>query len=203
MKSLKTILCFIVISAFVIALTACEGGNLKLSDAKQSASDYINKKYGISAKIVGADSNSYPDGFGFPVWEDSATIRMKKDDKFFNVLVELLSDGTCKCKDNYQQRDIEYAVKKLIDNEFGESKMALLGTNGLSDFYNFENYCRIKPLYIDTYFDGNNLSEVLKDQDIIIGVFYYNKDIDSLTEKPNFVDVILDSPNDRNSNSII
>ncbi len=113
---IKTIFLILVL-LFSFLLSGCQGGNLDLSVARKEALKYLKAKYGISAKITSADSNSHSDSFGFTVWEDSATIKMKEGNKYFIVQVELLPDGTCKCKDNYQQYDIKMALKKAFDDE--------------------------------------------------------------------------------------
>ena len=70
----------------IIMLTGCEGGDLKLSEAKKSAQKYIKEKYGINANIIDANTNMSTDNYGYGVnFKNSSTVKMEYEGHKFEV----------------------------------------------------------------------------------------------------------------------
>lgn len=126
---------------------------------KNNALEYIENKYGFEAKVKSVtcqtvDSSPIPDFSPAPT--GGVFVDMEYEGKTFRVYVtgeEASEEGY----DNYQADSIEQAIKKAATNIAGEIVGIQLCYGRFCVLDTHKNYG-----LVNTYFDGDNLSEVLE-----------------------------------------
>ena len=140
-----------------------------------NAVNYIKEKYGFESTVVDVTCKKYSGGMDFsPSPTGNVYVTFEQEDKSF--LVEIPGDEVTSIGfDNYQFEEIKSALaQKLYDltelpleelflccGNFKDTGVMESGKNGL----------------ITTYFDGENLAEVLTDTSAALVVSYINQDI--------------------------
>ncbi len=177
---LKRNILLIIISIFLFSLTGCtysydELREMKIHEkqGKANALNYIKEKYGFDAKVVEVDCDKVASFvFDFtPISTGEVFVTMEHEGKNFYVFIsgeEETTDGT----DNYQYEEISAALQqKLYDITGLQIEELRLRYGKLHSMKNNRNGL------INTYFNGENLSEVMEESYTDVVVSYINQDI--------------------------
>lgn len=161
--------------------TACgysrEEKKLMMEYQKQgeiNASSYIIEKYGINAAIVDSKCETVEVG-PIPDLSPSATgnvlVTMEYNDRNFGVYISG-EEETIKGADNYQLEEIKTSLEVMIED---------LANLSITDSYLCYGCLHTikdnKNGMVETYFDGHNLSEVLKNESAAVVVSVINQDV--------------------------
>ena len=169
-KILLGSLCGIIVLSFI---TGCgiydkeekEKRNKYFAQAKENASNYIENKYGFSAEI-GTTKCTFDNSDNFASnCNEEIIVNAKYNGKWFKVYIDG-SKSTMIGKDNYQYDEISNDLANLFNNTFGVP-------------YKYKFYYGYDDIgVIDTYYNGNNLNEVIETN--------YLRGIVEYISKPNF-----------------
>lgn len=135
----------------------------QLEQATANAVQYVRKKYGFEAEVLGADKTyswSYGDEIG------KMTIKMKHGDREFYVYTSRLAEST-EGWDDYQWEEISAAAVNYVNESLPGGKLVelRLGSGDTSFVY-----------LMDTYFDGENIEEIFKECNGSIEMIYADTD---------------------------
>lgn len=126
--------------------------------AKKNAVKYIREKYGFKAKATGAVCQQGASG-PLPIPTSTLTgmvyVYMEHAGKKFIVLISG-DDKTTKGYDNYQADIIDKAIREQVTNILGEIIEEVHCYGHYVEHWNDKEYG-----LVDTYYDGENLKEVL------------------------------------------
>ncbi len=177
---LKRNIWLIIISIFLFSFTGCTYSYGELREikthekqGKENALNYIKEKYAFDAKVVEVDCDKVASFvFDFtPVSTGEVFVTMEHEGKTFYVFIsgeEETTEGT----DNYQYEEISAALQqKLYDITGLPIEEFLLRYGRIVSMKNNRNGM------INTYFNGENLSEVMKESYTDAVVSYINQDI--------------------------
>lgn len=121
------------------------------AQAKENAVKYIEDKYGFTPEIGTAKCTfDNSDNFASSCNEE-IIVNAKYNDKWFEVLIDG-SNSTNKGYDNYQLEEISKDILDIISNDFGMPYEY--------NFYYGYDYHEYEGM-IDTYYNGNNLQEII------------------------------------------
>lgn len=146
------------------------------SQASENAIQYIAEKYGFQAKVLETSCETV-ESFGVPDFSPSATgdvlVRMEHNGEEFLVMIsgeEATTDGM----DNYQLEHVQLAL--------ADQTRVLTGFSAKEILVIYGNYYETRMDLNDsgmvrTYYDGNNLSEVLSEGDCQIVFSFVDVDL--------------------------
>ncbi len=150
-----------------------EEKNIYLKKAEENAKEYIKNKYGFeptftdkkaeySTSMVGGTDDGFV-GWNYN-YSGNVLLKFQKDGNDYYVLISG-KDGNTLGYDNYQYDIITKAVCNMFDKELGVN---ILGYEiKLGKSYKLSDKETIYNL-IDSYFDGNELKEILKNSKIFL-----------------------------------
>ncbi len=134
------------------------------NQASENAINYISEKYSFQANVLEADCET-ADVVGVPDFSPSATgnvmVRMEHDGSEFMVMISG-EESTTVGSDNYQLEQIRQAIVEEINILTGFSVREMQVVYG--SYYQTGMDLDDSGL-VHTYYDGNNLSEVLSEND--------------------------------------
>jgi len=155
-------------------LTACDSKEQKAQNAKwekqatENAKAYITQKYGFSASVTEANVDRQQGMFGTTPLPD-VFVQMQYDSRDFTVFITGEEEST-EGADTYQAPEIRQALSDTIESQI--SGLQVL------DIYPVRKSERtVKEPLCSLYFDGTNLSEVLKDGVSTFDAFYIRTDL--------------------------
>lgn len=181
---MRKITCCLLLIFIMAAVTGCgytieEKKEMKRYEkqGRENAENYIKEKYGFNAEIKDLTCEKYNSG-AVPDFSPSPTgnvfVKMKYQGEEFSVFIsgeKKNTDGI----DNYQLPEITTALKQELDGIAGyhaESVYVCYGENGS---VNDE-----KNGMIHTFYDGENLAEILQDESSQMIVSYVDYPVDQI-----------------------
>ena len=175
---------WILLALIVVTVTGCgytleEKREMKRYEkqGRENAKNYIREKYGIDAKITEINCEKYssspvPDFFPSPT--GNVFVKMKYKGADFLVAIS----GQKKNTDglyNYQFQEIATA--------FAQEMYNITGLHAESDYVCYGEYGTVKDEkngMIHTFYDGENLAEVLQKESARAVVSYANQDVEQI-----------------------
>lgn len=165
-----------------LSLTGCGYTFEEMQDMEQykkqgeiNALNYIKEKYGFDAKVVKVVCEKTDGGGDFsPPLSGSVFVTFRKDDKEFLVYIagdEVTNTGF----DNYQYEDIKSVLEEDLHTITNLPAEEIFIAYGRHKEYQLNQ--NSKNGMITTYFDGDNLKEVLADERPAVVVSYINQDM--------------------------
>lgn len=144
---------------------------------RENAKNYIREKYGIDAKITEINCEKYssspvPDFFPSPT--GNVFVKMKYKGADFLVAISGQKKNTDGL-DNYQFQEIATA--------FAQEMYNITGLHAESDYVCYGEYGTVKDEkngMIHTFYDGENLAEVLQKESARAVVSYANQDVEQI-----------------------
>lgn len=184
----------VMVMAVLVCLTACESAkereerieneNQWQEQGMKNAERYVLEKYGIQAKALDvAFDTAYPTGavLASPRNTMSMTVRMRAGDKEFGVYINGDSEEFAHyTRDNYQREEILAAIKARASETYGEPLVFSfrVGQNLPRGDYGPEIY----DTHFRTFYDGNNLQEILAENYFQIKMEYINHSFEEVVE---------------------
>lgn len=194
----RKVVYWILLALIMVTVTGCgytleEKREMKRYEkqGRENAKNYIRKKYGIDAKITEINCEKYssspvPDFFPSPT--GNVFVKMKYKGADFLVAISGQKKNTDGL-DNYQFQEIATAVAQEMYN--------ITGLHAESAYVCYGEYGTVKDEkngMIHTFYDGENLVEVLQKESARAVVSYANQDVEqipvSISQKTG-VDTIL------------
>ena len=187
-KNLAKLFGTILAIAFVFSITGCgytREEKIHMGEYEEqgaiNASNYITEKYGINATIVDSKCQKVDSG-PIPNFSPDATgnvfVTMEYKDREFMVYISG-EEETTKGVDNYQLEEITTSLKVMVEDLTNFSIEDIYLCYGhLHTMKNNENGL------VSTYFDGDNLSEVLNDASAAVVIAVINQDISGVDLNP-------------------
>lgn len=175
---------WILLALIVVTVTGCgytleEKREMKRYEkqGQENAKNYIRKKYGIDAKITEINCEKYssspvPDFFPSPT--GNVFVKMKYKGADFLVAISGQKKNTDGL-DNYQFQEIATAFAQEIYN--------ITGLHAESAYVCYGEYGTVKDEkngMIHTFYDGENLAEVLQKESARAVVSYANQDVEQI-----------------------
>ena len=176
--------CWILLALIMVTVTGCgytleEKREMKRYEkqGRENAKNYIREKYGIDAKITEINCEKYssspvPDFFPSPT--GNVFVKMKYKGADFLVAIsgqKKNMDGL----DNYQFQEIATA--------FAQEMYNITGLHAESAYVCYGEYGTVKDEkngMIHTFYDGENLAEVLQKESARAVVSYANQDVEQI-----------------------
>ncbi len=134
----------------------------QFDQASANAVRYVRDKYGFDAEVIGTRSI---DGWSYDNDMKNMGLKMKYGDKEFYVFASCTEESS-KAWDNYQWDEISAAVESYVNEALPGGKIVCLNLSE-SLFYEFLMY---------TYFDGNNIEQILSNCDGRIEMVFADTD---------------------------
>ena len=175
---------WILLALIMVTVTGC-GYTLKEKremkryekQGRENAKNYIREKYGIDAKITEINCEKYssspvPDFFPSPT--GNVFVKMKYKGAEFLVAISGQKKNTDGL-DNYQFREIATA--------FAQEMYNITGLHAESAYVCYGEYGTVKDEkngMIHTFYDGENLAEVLQKESARAVVSYANQDVEQI-----------------------
>ncbi len=132
----------------------------QFEQASENAVRYVREKYGFDAEVIGTrDGWSYGDDM------KNMGLKMKYGDKEFYVFASCTEESSKAC-DDYQWDEISAAVESYVNEALPGGKIVCLNLSE-SQFLEFLMY---------TYFDGNNIEQILSSCDGRIEMVFADTD---------------------------
>lgn len=175
---------WILLALIVVTVTGCgytleEKREMKRYEkqGRENAKNYIREKYGIDAKITEINCEKYssspvPDFFPSPT--GNVFVKMKYKGAEFLVAISGQKKNTDGL-DNYQFQEIATAFAQEIYN--------ITGLHAESAYVCYGEYGTVKDEkngMIHTFYDGENLAEVLQKESARAVVSYANQDVEQI-----------------------
>ena len=175
---------WILLALIVVTVTGCgytleEKREMKRYEkqGRENAKNYIREKYGIDAKITEINCEKYssspvPDFFPSPT--GNVFVKMKYKGADFLVAISGQKKNTDGL-DNYQFQEIATAFAQEIYN--------ITGLHAESAYVCYGEYGTVKDEkngMIHTFYDGENLAEVLQKESARAVVSYANQDVEQI-----------------------
>lgn len=175
---------WILLALIMVTVTGCgytleEKREMKRYEkqGRENAKNYIREKYGIDAKITEINCEKYssspvPDFFPSPTGNVFVKMKYKGADFFVAISGQKKNtDGL----DNYQFQEIATA--------FAQEMYNITGLHAESDYVCYGEYGTVKDEkngMIHTFYDGENLAEVLQKESARAVVSYANQDVEQI-----------------------
>lgn len=173
------LLALIMVTVTVCGYTLEEKREMKRYEkqGRGNAKNYIREKYGIDAKITEINCEKYssspvPDFFPSPT--GNVFVKMKYKGADFLVAISGQKKNTDGL-DNYQFQEIATA--------FAQEMYNITGLHAESDYVCYGEYGTVKDEkngMIHTFYDGENLAEVLQKESARAVVSYANQDVEQI-----------------------
>lgn len=175
---------WILLALIMVTVTGCgytleEKREMKRYEkqGRENAKNYIREKYGIDAKITEINCEKYssspvPDFFPSPT--GNVFVKMKYKGADFLVAISGQKKNTDGL-DNYQFQEIATA--------FAQEMYNITGLHAESDYVCYGEYGTVKDEkngMIHTFYDGENLAEVLQKESARAVVSYVNQDVEQI-----------------------
>lgn len=175
---------WILLALIMVTVTGCgytleEKREMKRYEkqGRGNAKNYIREKYGIDAKITEINCEKYssspvPDFFPAPT--GNVFVKMKYEGADFLVAISGQKKNTDGL-DNYQFQEIATA--------FAQEMYNITGLHAESDYVCYGEYGTVKDEkngMIHTFYDGENLAEVLQKESARAVVSYANQDVEQI-----------------------
>lgn len=175
---------WILLALIMVTVTGCgytleEKREMKRYEkqGRENAKNYIREKYGIDAKITEINCEKYssspvPDFFPAPT--GNVFVKMKYKGADFLVAISGQKKNTDGL-DNYQFREIATA--------FAQEMFNITGLHAESAYVCYGEYGTVKDEkngMIHTFYDGENLAEVLQKESARAVVSYANQDVEQI-----------------------
>ena len=175
---------WILLALIMVTVTGCgytleEKREMKRYEkqGRGNAKNYIREKYGIDAKITEINCEKYssspvPDFFPSPT--GNVFVKMKYKGADFLVAISGQKKNTYGL-DNYQFQEIATA--------FAQEMYNITGLHAESDYVCYGEYGTVKDEkngMIHTFYDGENLAEVLQKESARAVVSYANQDVEQI-----------------------
>ena len=175
---------WILLALIMVTVTGCgytleEKREMKRYEkqGRGNAKNYIREKYGIDAKITEINCEKYssspvPDFFPSPT--GNVFVKMKYKGADFLVAISGQKKNTAGL-DNYQFQEIATA--------FAQEMYNITGLHAESDYVCYGEYGTVKDEkngMIHTFYDGENLAEVLQKESARAVVSYANQDVEQI-----------------------
>lgn len=175
---------WILVALIMVTVTGCgytleEKREMKRYEkqGRGNAKNYIREKYGIDAKITEINCEKYssspvPDFFPSPT--GNVFVKMKYKGADFLVAISGQKKNTDGL-DNYQFQEIATA--------FAQEMYNITGLHAESDYVCYGEYGTVKDEkngMIHTFYDGENLAEVLQKESARAVVSYANQDVEQI-----------------------
>lgn len=175
---------WILLALIMVTVTGCgytleEKREMKRYEkqGRGNAKNYIREKYGIDAKITEINCEKYssspvPDFFPSPT--GNVFVKMKYNGADFLVAISGQKKNTDGL-DNYQFQEIATA--------FAQEMYNITGLHAESDYVCYGEYGTVKDEkngMIHTFYDGENLAEVLQKESARAVVSYANQDVEQI-----------------------
>ena len=175
---------WILVALIMVTVTGCgytleEKREMKRYEkqGRGNAKNYIREKYGIDAKITEINCEKYssspvPDFFPSPT--GNVFVKMKYKGTDFLVAISGQKKNTDGL-DNYQFQEIATA--------FAQEMYNITGLHAESDYVCYGEYGTVKDEkngMIHTFYDGENLAEVLQKESARAVVSYANQDVEQI-----------------------
>lgn len=175
---------WILLAVIMVTVTGCgytleEKREMKRYEkqGRGNAKNYIREKYGIDAKITEINCEKYssspvPDFFPSPT--GNVFVKMKYKGADFLVAISGQKKNTAGL-DNYQFQEIATA--------FAQEMYNITGLHAESDYVCYGEYGTVKDEkngMIHTFYDGENLAEVLQKESARAVVSYANQDVEQI-----------------------
>ncbi len=136
--------------------------------AKENAINYIENKYGFTPKFISAHCLKMSnDIYTNTCNGNHMSVQLEYNNKIFYVDI-IGNEVSIEGKDNYQSEEIVASLMKLLP----DSNNIYIYRLYYREYGNDVNITNGINLSVNTYYDGNNLSDVLKDVKLL-GVFEY------------------------------
>lgn len=176
--------CWILLALIMVTVTGCgytleEKREMKRYEkqGRENAKNYIREKYGIDAKITEINCEKYssspvPDFFPSPT--GNVFVKMKYKGAEFLVAISGQKKNTDGL-DNYQFQEIATA--------FAQEMYNITGLHAESAYVCYGEYGTVKDEkngMIHTFYDGENLAEVLQKESARAVVSYANQDVEQI-----------------------
>lgn len=176
--------CWILLALIMVTVTGCgytleEKREMKRYEkqGRENAKNYIREKYGIDAKITEINCEKYssspvPDFFPSPT--GNVFVKMKYKGAEFFVAISGQKKNTDGL-DNYQFQEIATA--------FAQEMYNITGLHAESAYVCYGEYGTVKDEkngMIHTFYDGENLAEVLQKESARAVVSYANQDVEQI-----------------------
>lgn len=176
--------CWILLALIMVTVTGCgytleEKREMKRYEkqGRENAKNYIREKYGIDAKITEINCEKYssspvPDFFPSPT--GNVFVKMKYKGADFLVAISGQKKNTDGL-DNYQFQEIATA--------FAQEMYNITGLHAESAYVCYGEYGTVKDEkngMIPTFYDGENLAEVLQKESARAVVSYANQDVEQI-----------------------
>lgn len=176
--------CWILLALIMVTVTGCgytleEKREMKRYEkqGRENAKNYIREKYGIDAKITEINCEKYssspvPDFFPAPT--GNVFVKMKYKGAEFLVAISGQKKNTDGL-DNYQFQEIATA--------FAQEMYNITGLHAESAYVCYGEYGTVKDEkngMIHTFYDGENLAEVLQKESARAVVSYANQDVEQI-----------------------
>lgn len=198
-------LCTLTAAAMLLSLPSCgdspeqkELNKQNLARAEKNAVEYVHEKYGIKAKAVDSIlERRYGMFNSTPL--TTALVTLEYDGEAFHVYIDGEEENTDGA-DDYQLEQLQDAVYMLIDDAVPGLKGIHIEGGSTQDvaYDPIEDYC--DNLY-KTYFNGENLTEILSESYCRITADYVETDFSSVTDW-SFASEYLDGKNNAVLNMI-
>lgn len=149
-----------------------------INQAKINAENYIQNKYGFDANVEYAYVERSPGIFG-AVPLSTVIVKMQYNNKEFNVYVDGInenSDGS----DNYQQEEITSYLEDYL-NEYVPN-LREINIDGGKGYNSLDSHSDDFNNLYSTYFNGNNLCDVLAEEPCTITADYINTDFTKIAD---------------------
>ena len=177
-QTMKKMIYSIICLLLLIVITGCAFSNEEkqkrenyFTQAKENAVNYVQNKYGFkpevgTAKCTFVNSDSFASNCN-----EEIIVTVGYNDKWFKVLING-SYETIEGSDNYQYDQISKDIINLIRSDFGAP-------------YKYQVYYGYEAEgIIETYYNGNNLSEIIEKNYVMSVVEYINREsLESLEYK--------------------
>ena len=175
---------WILLAVIMVTVTGCgytleEKREMKRYEkqGRGNAKNYIREKYGIDAKITEINCEKYssspvPDFFPSPT--GNVFVKMKYKGADFLVAISGQKKNTAGL-DNYQFQEIATA--------FAQEMYNITGLHAESDYVCYGEYGTVKDEkngMIHTFYDGENLADVLQKESARAVVSYANQDVEQI-----------------------
>lgn len=180
----RKVVYWILLALIMVTVTGCgytleEKREMKRYEkqGRENAKNYIRKKYGIDAKITEINCEKYssspvPDFFPAPT--GNVFVKMKYKGADFLVAISGQKKNTDGL-DNYQFQEIATA--------FAQEMYNITGLHAESAYVCYGEYGTVKDEkngMIHTFYDGENLAEVLQKESARAVVSYANQDVEQI-----------------------
>lgn len=149
-----------------------------IAQAKENTKKYIEYKYGFTPEIISVDVDVTD--HGITIRTGYSYVKAKYNGKEFNVVIPSNRESV-KGADNYQSEEIKNAVLKMVTEEV--SMPYSYEISYVSDISkNLKSHYAIN--YVQDYYDGNNLKEIINNNEFCVELSYL-EDVDlKKLEKP-------------------